>query len=120
MKKMLENEFVVLDAHSAAAVGSGGLNVLGTPSMIAFMENVALTASEPECKSGDTTVGIELNVRHLAPTAIGRKVRVQAELVERHKKILTFKLRAFDDNKLIGEADHKRAIVNIDKFMQNI
>lgn len=120
MEKLVEKEFVVLDAHSAAAVGSGGLNVFGTPSMIAFMENVALTASEPECESGDTTVGIELNVRHLAPTAIGRKVRVQAELVERHKKILTFKLRAFDDNKLIGEADHKRAIVNIDKFMQNV
>ena len=120
MEKYFEKEFVVLDEHSAAAVGSGGLKVFGTPAMIAFMENVALTASEPECDSGDTTVGIEINVRHLAPSAIGRKIQVRANLVERRKQILSFKIEAYDSNKLIGEATHKRAIVNIDSFMKTI
>lgn len=120
MDKHFEKDFVVLDEHSAAAVGSGGLKVFGTPAMVAFMENVALAASEPECKSGETTVGIELNVRHLAPTAIGRKVQVRATLTERHKQILSFKIEAYDSNKLIGEATHKRAIVNIARFMQTI
>lgn len=120
MDKHFEKEFVVLDEHSAASIGSGGLKVLGTPAMIAFMENVALTAAEPECDTGDTTVGIEINVRHLAPSAIGRKVQVRATLTERHKQILSFKIEAYDSNKLLGEATHKRAIVNIERFMQNI
>ena len=120
MDKYFEKEFVVLDQHSAASIGSGGMKVFGTPSMAAFMENVALAASEPECKHGETTVGIEINIRHLAPSAIGRKVQVRAMLIERKKQILSFKIEAYDSNKLIGEATHKRAIVNIERFMLTI
>lgn len=120
MDKVFEKEFIVTDADSAAAVGSGGLNVLATPAMIAFMENVGLTACEPGLADGETTVGMEINVKHLAPTAIGKKIRIKATLVNQLKKIITFHIEAYDGDTLIGEAEHKRAIVSVDKFMANL
>lgn len=120
MNTVLEKEFTVTNAESASAVGSGGLNVFSTPSMIAFMENVALTASEEKLTEGQTTVGIEINVRHLAATAIGKTVLIKATLKSQEKKILTYDIEAFEEKKLIGKAEHKRAIVNSDAFMAKL
>lgn len=120
MEKVLEKEFVITDADSATAVGSGGLKVFATPAMIAFMENAALTACEPYLKAGETTVGIEISAKHLAPTAIGKKVRIKTSLVNKHKAIISFHIEAYDGDTLIGEAEHKRAIVNKEKFMANV
>ena len=120
MERVLEKEFIVTDADSASAVGSGGLMVLATPAMIAFMENVALTACEPYLEEGETTVGIEINTEHFGPTAIGKKIRIKVSLVNKLKSIISFHIEAYDDDTLIGEAEHKRAIVNVEKFMANM
>lgn len=120
MERVLEKEFVVTDADSASVISSGALRVFATPAMIAFMENVALTACESLLEAGETTVGIEINTQHFAPTAIGKKVRIKASLVNKLKNIISFHIEAYDGDTLIGQAEHKRAIVNIDKFMANV
>lgn len=120
MERVLEKEFIVTDADSASAVGSGGLMVLATPAMIAFMENVTLTACEPYLEEGETTVGIEINTKHFGPTAIGKKIRIKVSLVNKLKSIISFQIEAYDGDTLVGEAEHKRAIVNVEKFMANM
>lgn len=120
MDTLLEKEFIVTNAESASTVGSGGLNVLSTPSMIAFMENVALTISEEKLIEGQTTVGIEINAHHLAATAIGKTVLVKAALKSHKKKILTYAIEVYEGNKLIGTAEHKRSIVDSQVFMDKL
>ncbi|AZP03342.1 thioesterase family protein [Jeotgalibaca ciconiae] len=120
MVKTLTQEFQIKKKDTAAAMGSGGLEVLSTPSMIAFMENTAYELFTPLSSSGETTVGIEINVKHLSPSAVGKRVEVRAKLVEQKKSILFFHIEAYDDEKLIGTADHKRAVVTIETFMKNI
>lgn len=117
---MLEKGFKVTEEYSAAAVGSGGLEVLSTPSMIAFMENVAQELAESRLKEGETTVGIELNVQHIKATAIGKTVRVVARLVEQKKAILYYEVEAYEAGSLIGKGRHKRAIVDAKAFMENV
>ena len=117
---MLEKEFVVEDKHSATQVGSGGLEVLSTPSMISYMEAVAKELIEPDLTTGQTTVGIEVNVQHLKGTPLGKTVKVTATLTEQKKTILFYDVKAYQENELIGAGEHKRAIVEANEFMENL
>ncbi|MGL4362871.1 MAG: thioesterase family protein [Cellulosilyticaceae bacterium] len=101
----------------ASFVGSGTLDVFGTPCMIALMENAAMQVVAPCLEEGMDTVGIEINASHLAPTRLGKTVEATATLSEINKRVLTFDIVAKEGDKVIGKATHKRAIINIEKFM---
>ena len=110
-------ETVVVHENTAAAVGSGALEVFSTPSMISLMEKAALEAVAPFLEPGQTTVGIRLEVSHLAATPLGRSVTAAAELVSVEKRILKFKVSASSGDELIGEGMHTRCIVDAERFM---
>ena len=102
---------------TALEVGSGSLLVYATPCMVALMEGAACEAIASGLDETETSVGIELNVRHTAATPVGMEVRATAEVTEVDEKIVTFTLKAFDDSGQIGEGTHKRAVVNAQRFL---
>lgn len=107
----------VTDKDTAKAFGSGGVDVYATPMMIGLMENAALNAVEQFLPEGYATVGINLNVKHLAATPIGMKVTAKAQLLEIDGKKLIFKVEAFDEVEKIGEGIHERFIISLQKFI---
>lgn len=108
----------VEDAHLAVRVGSGDLEVLSTPIMMALMENAAMLAVKDALEEGMTTVGGQISSSHLKPTAKGRTVTATAELVAVEGRKLSFHVTAHDESgELIGEGEHLRFIVNREKFM---
>ncbi len=111
---------VVVHENTAAAVGAGGVEVFGTPMMIALMENAAWRAVAESLEPGYVTVGTLVNVRHLGATPLDQKVRAAAELVEIDGRRLVFKVEAYDEQKKIGEGQHERVIVNLERFLQRI
>ena len=102
---------------TALEVGSGSLRVYATPCMAALMEGAACEALEGILPEEKTTVGIELNLKHLAATPVGMEVRAEAEVTAVEGNIITFAITAFDEAGKIGEAQHKRAIVTSQKFL---
>ncbi|GEK89391.1 thioesterase family protein [Alkalibacterium putridalgicola] len=120
MFNAFEKIFTVKESETAEAVGSGGLPVLSTPHMIAYMENTAMTLMSSELNENDTSVGMEIHVQHLAPTALNKTVSVQAKQVDKSGKVFTYEIEAYVDEELIGKATHKRAIVDKEKFMAKI
>ncbi len=98
---------VVLE-NTAAAVGSGMLEVFSTPCMIALMEKTACESVAPFLEEGCGTVGTELQVKHLAATPLGMTVRCESELLEVDGRRLVFSVKAYDDVELIGEGTHER------------
>lgn len=113
------DEVVVDMSNVASAVGSGALDVFSTPSMIACMERAALSSVMPYMEEGFSTVGISLDVKHLAATPLGETVRTESELVEIAKgRFLTFDIKSYCGEQLIGTCRHQRCIVDINKFMQ--
>ncbi len=111
-----EQSVEVVYENTATAVGSGILQVFGTPCMLALMEKTACESIEPELEEGWGSVGTEVNIRHLAATPIGMTVRCETELVEVDGRRLVFKVWAYDDAGLIGDGTHERFIVNNEKF----
>jgi predicted thioesterase len=108
---------LVETADTALEVGSGSLRVYATPCMAALMEGAACEALEGFLSEDQTTVGIELNLKHVAATPVGMEVRAEAEVTAVEGKIITFMITAYDEAGKIGEAEHKRAIVNSQKFL---
>ena len=104
-------------SDTALEVGSGSLRVYATPCMAALMEGAACEALEGALGEDMTTVGIELNLKHLAATPVGMEVRAEAEVTAVEGKIITFSITAYDEAGKIGEAQHKRAVVAVQKFL---
>ena len=113
-------EKTVTPDMTAKAVGSGGLEVFGTPYMMGLMECAAMWCVQNELPEGKGTVGVEIASSHLAPTPVGMKVTATAEVtdVSANGKMITFKVTASDAEGLIGEGTHTRAVIDTARFLQ--
>ena len=109
-------EIVVGEEHTAPHVGSGRVRVLATPLMINLMEAAALQAVEGLLPAGHQTVGIHLDVTHVAATPVGMRVRAHAELIRVDKRTLFFDVSAEDEKERIGGGLHERIVINLAKF----
>lgn len=112
-------EKTVTPDMTAKAVGSGGLEVFGTPYMMGLMECAAMWCVQKELPEGKGTVGVEIASSHLAPTPVGMKVTATAEVtdVSANGKMITFKVTASDAEGLIGEGTHTRAVIDNARFL---
>jgi fluoroacetyl-CoA thioesterase len=109
-------EIIVGEQHTAPHVGSGRVRVLATPIMINLMEAAALQAVEGLLPAGHQTVGIHLDVTHVAATPVGMRVRAFAELTRVDKRTLYFRVHAEDARERIGEGAHERIVINLERF----
>lgn len=112
--------FKVGEEHTAKHIGSGTVEVLSTPSMIAFMEQASLQCVQKHLPKGYTTVGTRVDVKHLKPVPKGAEVMVKTRLIEKENRRLVFKVVAVWNNIVIGEGYHERYIVDEIKFMEKI
>ena len=101
-----EKQTMVCDHNVAGHVGK-----FSTPSMIQLMEQAASAATNDHLEVGEVSVGIEVNIRHLAGADMGATIIAHAELVEIERNRLTFRVEAFDADTKIGDGTHKRAII---------
>ena len=113
-------ETMVDESNVASSVGSGLLDVFSTPRMIALMEKACKESVAPFLDEGQGTVGIRLEVDHLAATPIGQKVWVDSELIAVDKRILTFAVTAWSEKEKIGEGIHKRCVILNDRFLEKM
>ena len=102
---------------TALEVGSGSLLVYATPCMVALMEGAACEAISEALPEDKTSVGVELNIKHLSATPVGLSVRAEAEVTEVEGSIVTFQITAYDEAGKIGEGTHKRAVISTQRFL---
>lgn len=115
-----QSRTTVATENTAAAMGSGDLEVFATPAMVALMENAAMTAVAPALSEGSTTVGAEMNVTHIKPSGAGAQITATAVLTQVEGRKLTFNVGARDAEGMIGEGVHIRYIVDREKFMAKV
>ena len=109
---------VVTEDLTAIRLGSGDVPVLGTPALLALIEEAAVTAVRGALPEGTTSVGVHVDLDHLSPSRVGTEVRALATLTAVEGRALTFECEAYEGEKPIGRASHKRMIVDREKFLR--
>jgi fluoroacetyl-CoA thioesterase len=113
-------EIVVGPEHTAPFVGSGRIAVLATPVMINVIEAAALAAVEHLLPAGHQSLGIHLDVSHVAATPIGLRVTARAEVLSIEGRTITFRVEARDEFESIGGGTHKRVVVSVARFDERV
>jgi predicted thioesterase len=107
----------VEDGDTAVALRSGEVPVLATPRLIALCEEASLRAIAGQVPEGHTTVGMRVQLDHLAPTAVGTRVTAEARLEKIEGRRLTFSVSASDERGLIAAGKVTRVVVDVEKFL---
>jgi fluoroacetyl-CoA thioesterase len=111
-----EATIVVVPEVTAQHMGSGTVSVFATPEMVRLMERSAVNALAPHLAPGQQSVGVLVNVRHLAATPLGATVTARAELIAVEGRRLTFRVSADDGTDTIGVGTHERALIDLARF----
>ncbi len=113
-------EKTVTKDQLASSVGSGALDVFGTPFLILLMEEACFYCVRDKVEKGQSTVGTKLDVTHDSPTPIGAKVYCDCELTAIEGRKLVFKVEAYDEFGVIGKGIHERFIVDNERFLKKV
>ncbi|MGL5683495.1 MAG: thioesterase family protein [Marinifilaceae bacterium] len=117
---IFEQNRTVKQNDTAATHGSGKLEVFATPALVAFMENTALMCIDPHLAANEDTVGTEICVKHIKPTAVGKNVFCKAEVTQVEGRKICFEIKAWDEDGDIGTGSHTRFIIDPERFMSKL
>ncbi|WP_339099587.1 hypothetical protein IGL98_001790 [Enterococcus sp. DIV0840] len=110
--------FVVGSKDTAKEIGSGDLDVLATPAVLAMVENTAKDYLHKELASEETSVGTLIEARHLRPSKVGAEIMVKVKVKSQEKTKINFSFEALDDGQIIATGIHQRAVILTDVFRQ--
>ena len=111
-----ERTLVVAPERTVGHFVKGMPMVYATPMMILEMEMTSGDAIRDHLAPGWTTVGITVDIRHLAASPVGATIRTTARVIEVERRVIRFAVEAFDGERKIGDGRHGRALVNLDSF----
>ena len=115
-----ERTFVVSESHVIDFTDGGMPPVLSTPALIWFLEHAAREAVLSALEPGESTVGVHVEVDHLAATPLGHRVTCRAYLIQYDEKAAWFRLEAYDEQELIAHGMHQLRIVRVDRFTKRV
>ena len=110
----------VTDADTAIALHSAEVPVLGTPRLVALMEEASVQALEGSLVDGETSVGMRIHVDHMAPTAPGVDITAEAILEGVEGRRLTFGATATVGDAVVAKASIIRVVVETHRFLTRV
>ncbi len=112
--------FVATEEHAIDFADDKMPAVLSTPWLIWFLEHAAREAMLPLLESGESTVGVHVDVEHLAPTPLGQHVTCTAKIINTDGPLITFQLHADDEHERIAQGIHKMRVIRCDRFASRV
>lgn len=113
--------FVVDSSHVIDFAGAGGMPaILSTPRLVGFLERAAREALTPFLDEGESSVGLHVNVDHLAATPLGETVTCTARVVNLEGRTISFQVEARDNHEVIARCFHRRRVIPIDRFARRV
>jgi predicted thioesterase len=115
-----EVELVVAAPDTADALGNRGVHVLATPRLVGLLEEAAIAAVQARLPAGAGTVGTRIDVKHLAATPVGMRVRARAVVREVDGRRYVYDVEAHDDVEKIAEGTHERFQIAQARFLERV
>jgi fluoroacetyl-CoA thioesterase len=118
----LTGEFAFkVESQHAIDFATGGMPaVLSTPNLVGFLERTARETMAGCLDDDERSVGVEIELKHLAPTPVGHTVHCTARVIHTEDRTVTFQIEARDDRELIARGLHKRAVIRTDSFSRRV
>ena len=107
-------------AHAVEFHGDGMPAVVSTPNIIQFLERTARHTLAPHLDTDERTVGVELDIKHLAPTPVGQTIHCTARVLSVDGAKIQFQIEARDDHEVIVRGLHKRAVIRTESFAKRV
>ena len=115
-----EVEIVVQPPDTADALGNRGVHVLATPRLVGLLEEAAIAAVQSRLPAGTGTVGTRIDVKHLAATPVGMRVRARAVVREVDGRRYVYDVEAHDEREKVAEGTHERFQINQARFLERV
>ena len=115
-----ETTFVVEMKHCIEFATDGMPAVLSTPNLVGILERTARQTIAPFLDANERSVGVEIELRHLAPTPLGASVTATARVIGHAGRFVDFQIEARDEHELLVRGVHKRAVVNVNSFTKRV
>ena len=115
-----ELQFVVEQKHVIDFATDGMPAVLSTPNLVGLLERTARETLQPCLETNERTVGIELDLRHLAPTLLGQSVTCTTRIIHVEGTQVTFQVEARDAHEVVARGIHKRAVIRVESFARRV
>ena len=112
----IEQRRTVLEADCIKFLGGDVQPSLSTPAMIMAMERASRELAKPHLETGQDTVGVRVDVEHLAATPLGAMVAFRSKLTEVDGRKLSFEVEAVDGEEVVGRGRHTRFVVDVERF----
>ena len=106
--------------HAVEFHGQGMPAVVSTPHLVGFLERTARQTIAPHLDDDERSVGIEIDLRHLAPTPVGQTIYCRAQVISVDDRKITFQIEARDQHEVIVRGVHKRAIIRTESFTRRV
>jgi len=111
---------VVADEHTALALGSGDVPVVGTAALLALAEGACVEAIAGELSDDQTSVGAWAEIEHLAAAGVGATVQATATLIGHHNRRLEFAITMNHGDEVIARMRHRRVLVDRQRFLAKV
>ena len=115
-----EFKFVVAQEHAIDFTTGGMPAVLSTPKLIGLIERTARESLCPFLDENERTVGMEIEIRHLAPTPLGKNVTIITRVIGGDGKLWDFQFEVRDEHELVARGLHKRAVITAESFARRV
>jgi predicted thioesterase len=115
-----ELSFTVAQEHAIDFAAGGMPTVLSTPKLIGLIERTARESLYPFLDENERTVGVEIEVRHLAPTPLGQRVIITTRVIHVEAKLVDFQFEVRDEQEMIARGLHKRAVITVESFARRV
>jgi fluoroacetyl-CoA thioesterase len=106
--------------HAVEFAGDGMPAVVSTPNIIQFLERTARHTLAPHLEADERSVGLEIDIKHLAPTPVGQTIHCTARVMSVEGSKIQFQIEARDEREVLVRGLHKRAVINLEKFSKRV
>jgi fluoroacetyl-CoA thioesterase len=106
--------------HAVEFHGDGMPAVVSTPNLVQFLERAARHSLMPHLEADERSVGVEIDIKHLAPTPVGQTIHCRAQVIAAEGRQFTFQIEARDDHEVIVRGLHKRAVIRTESFSRRV
>ena len=115
-----EMKFIVAQEHVIDFATGGMPSVLSTPRLVALIERTARESLCPFLDENERTVGAEIEIKHMAPTPLGKNVTIITRVIGGEGKLWDFQFEVRDEHEVVARGLHKRAIITVESFARRV